>query len=236
MTIRSSSWRWAKCWRRLSVKARSRSMRWTAAKASACACPVFLRLPGVGPGIPGHPRSVPLVAAAAQARPGLRIVIYTGHAHPCLALAAIEAGAQAYVSKASGARLALDATRTAIGGQRFVDPAIDLDLARNHAWRSLSPNERSILLSLAPGRNLQVLATDSQCSYKTVTAHKYNASGSWSCAPTPRSGRSSCATDWIIYSILGRRRIDAVIALTLLSRSFPIGGSFGYWYAIDSRH
>jgi DNA-binding NarL/FixJ family response regulator len=125
--------------------------------------------------MPGHPRSVPLVAAAAQARPGLRIVIYTGHAHPCLALAAIEAGAQAYVSKASGARLALDAIRTTMGGERFMDPAIDLDLARNHVWRRLSPNERSILLSLARGENLQALAIDSQRSYNTVTAHKYNA-------------------------------------------------------------
>ena len=125
--------------------------------------------------IPERPRSVPLVAAVTSSRQDLRIVVYTGHAHPCLALAAMEAGALAYVSKASGARLALDAIQTVIDGGRFVDPTIDLGLARNHPWSRLSPSERSILLSLARGENLQALAIDSQRSYKTVTAHKYNA-------------------------------------------------------------
>ena len=125
--------------------------------------------------MPGRPRSVPLVTAVKRAVPALRIAVYTGHSHPCLALAALEAGAEAYVSKASGARLALDAIGDVVRGGRFVDPSIDLDAARNHAWSRLTASERSILLSLAQGGNLQALAIDSQRSYKTVTAHKYNA-------------------------------------------------------------
>ena len=125
--------------------------------------------------MPGRPRSVPLVAAVKGTRSGLRVAIYSGHAHPCLALAAMEAGAAAYISKASGPRLALDAIREVVEGRQFVDPSIDLEAARNHAWSRLTASERSILLSLAQGGNLQALAIDSQRSYKTVTAHKYNA-------------------------------------------------------------
>lgn len=125
--------------------------------------------------MPGRPRSVPLLAAVKGVTHELRVTVYTGHAHPCLALAAVEAGAAAYVSKASGPRLALDAIRTVVDGGRFVDPSIDLEAARNHAWSRLTASERSILLALAQGENLQALALDSQRSYKTVTTHKYNA-------------------------------------------------------------
>lgn len=126
--------------------------------------------------MPGRPRSVALLAAVKSVRPTLKVAVYTGHVHPCLALAAIERGAAAYVSKASGPRLALDAIRSVVvDGADFVDPSIDLDAARKHPWSSLTASERSILLALAQGGNLQALAIDSQRSYKTVTAHKYNA-------------------------------------------------------------
>jgi len=108
-------------------------------------------------------------------RPDLKIVIYTGHAHPSLALATFDLGAKAHVLKASGPNLAIDAIRIVSSGGSFVDPAIDLESARSHPWHQLTSGERKVLLALARGENLQVIAIDSCRSYKTVTTHKYNA-------------------------------------------------------------
>lgn len=92
--------------------------------------------------MPGRPRSVPLLAEVKGVAHDIRMAVYTGHAHSCLALATLKAGAAAYVSKASGRRLALDAIRTVVDGGRFVDPSIDLEVASNHAWRCLTASER----------------------------------------------------------------------------------------------
>ena len=125
--------------------------------------------------MPGSPTSIPLLKAVMGVCPGLRVIVYTGHVHPCLALASLDLGASGYVSKNSGPFSAMEAMRTVVGGGQFVDPAIDLQAARNHPWRRLTAAEQGILIALARGNNLQALAIDSERSYKTVTTHKYNA-------------------------------------------------------------
>lgn len=125
--------------------------------------------------MPGSPTSIPLLKAVMSACPNLRVIVYTGHVHPCLALASLDQGASGYVSKNSGPFLAMEAMRTVVAGGHFVDPAIDLQAARNHPWMRLTAAEQGILIALAQGNNLQALAIDSERSYKTVTTHKYNA-------------------------------------------------------------
>lgn len=125
--------------------------------------------------MPGSPTSIPLLKAVMGVCPGLRVIVYTGHVHPCLALASLDLGASGYVSKNSGPFSAMEAMRTVVDGGRFVDPAIDLQAARNHPWRRLTAAEQGILIALAKGNNLQALAIDSERSYKTITTHKYNA-------------------------------------------------------------
>lgn len=125
--------------------------------------------------MPGDLKSVPLLQAVHALRPEIRIVVYSGQAYPCLALASLDHGASAYVSKNSGPHLAIEAMRAVVAGKNFVDPAIDLQAARKHPWTRLTAAERDVLLALARGGNLQALAIDSDRSYKTVTAHKYNA-------------------------------------------------------------
>ncbi len=125
--------------------------------------------------MPGDLKSVPLLQAVHALRPEMRIVVYSGQAHPCLALASFDQGASAYVSKNSGPHVVMDAVQAVARGESFVDPAIDLQVARNHPWMRLTAAEHEILLALAKGGNLQALAIDSDRSYKTVTAHKYNA-------------------------------------------------------------
>lgn len=125
--------------------------------------------------MPGKLQSVPLLRAVIDTSPGLRIVVYTGHAHPSLALAAIDLGTKGYVLKASGPTLAIDAIRTVSEGGIFVDPALDIESARSHPWHQLTPSERLVLLAIAGGQPLQAVAIDTGRSYKTITAHKYNA-------------------------------------------------------------
>lgn len=125
--------------------------------------------------MPGKLQSVPLLKAVIDTCPELRIVVYTGHAHPSLALAAFDLGAKGYVLKASGPNLAIDAIRTVSEGGLFVDPALDIESARSHPWHQLTPSERQVLLAIAKGQPLQAFAIDTGRSYKTITAHKYNA-------------------------------------------------------------
>lgn len=125
--------------------------------------------------MPGELKSIPLLRAAHAVRPEMRIVVYTGQTYACLALASLDSGASAYVSKNSGPHLAIEAARAVVEGQRFVDPSIDLQAARNHPWMRLTVAEQEVLLAIAMGGNLQALAIDSDRSYKTVTAHKYKA-------------------------------------------------------------
>jgi DNA-binding NarL/FixJ family response regulator len=125
--------------------------------------------------MPGDLRSVHLLDAVVAVAPDLRIIVYTGYAHPCLALASLDHGATAYLSKSSGPQLAIQAIREVVEGNGFVDPSIDLGAAREHPWVRLTAAEQEILLALANGENLQALAIDSKRSYKTVTTHKYNA-------------------------------------------------------------
>jgi DNA-binding NarL/FixJ family response regulator len=125
--------------------------------------------------MPERPRGISLLEAVRTARPSLKIIVYTGHVSPCLALTAIDLGAVAYVSKGSGPQLAIDAIRAVLYGHTFIDPSIDLDAARNHPWNHLTASEREVLLALGRGENMQALAIDSERSYKTVTTHKYNA-------------------------------------------------------------
>jgi two-component system capsular synthesis response regulator RcsB len=125
--------------------------------------------------MPGQFKSVFLLEMLLARWPDLLVAVYTGNAHPSLALAAMDLGVRAYVLKASGPHIAIEAVRLALEGKRFIDPAVDLEAARAHPWHQLTPGERQVLLAIARGNNLQAIAIDSGRSYKTVTAHKYNA-------------------------------------------------------------
>jgi len=143
---------------------------------------LLARLPGVQADylvldlfMPGASSSIPLLERVVAQRPDVRVVAYTGADQPMLALNALDGGAQAFVSKASGPDVVIEAIRALSNGDRFIDPRIDLDAARRHPWQTLTPGERAVLVALAGGQHLHAIALDSDRSYKTVTAHKYNA-------------------------------------------------------------
>ncbi len=129
----------------------------------------------VEPEMPGQLRSVNLIEAVLKRRPTIRMVAYSSGCQPCLVEAVIEAGAQACVAKTSSPARVIDAVRVLGSGGRFVDPAIDLELARSHPWRHLTPSEREVVLRLARSEPLPTIAAETGRSYKTLSAHKYNA-------------------------------------------------------------
>jgi DNA-binding NarL/FixJ family response regulator len=127
------------------------------------------------PDMSAPPKGIPLLKAVRGEDPSSKLIVYTGNTSPSVALAALDQGAMAYVSKCSGPQVAIDAIRAVVAGHTFVDPSIDVEAARKHPWNSLSSSERSVMLALARGENMQALAIDSHRSYKTVSTHKYNA-------------------------------------------------------------
>jgi DNA-binding NarL/FixJ family response regulator len=125
--------------------------------------------------MPGAIKGLSLLRAVLAMQPRLSVMIYTGAVQPCLAQAALEFGARAYVSKASGPQVAIEAIRAVFDGRMFVDPEIDMDAAKGHPWNGLTSRERVVMIALAKGEQLKAIAVDTGRSYKTVTAHKYNA-------------------------------------------------------------
>lgn len=127
------------------------------------------------PDMSAPPKGIPLLKVVRDEGPSSKLIVYTGNTSPSMALAALDQGAMAYVSKCSGPQVAIDAIRAVVAGKTFIDPSIDLEAARKHPWNSLSSSERGVMLALARGENMQALAIDSHRSYKTVSTHKYNA-------------------------------------------------------------
>lgn len=125
--------------------------------------------------MPGRLKSMSLLREVLARQPQLQTLIYTGIDQPFLALAALELGARAFVLKSCSSEIVITAIRSVMAGQNYVDPSIDLAEAKRHPWHQLTTGERAVLLALARGENLQAIAIDSGRSYKTVTAHKYNA-------------------------------------------------------------
>lgn len=108
-------------------------------------------------------------------RPRPKVLIYSADTHPCVVRAAMDAGAHAYLARTSDPDRLSEAYLRVIRSELYVDPAIDLSKADQHLWRQLTLCERDVLVGLAKGRSLQQLAIETGRSYKTVTAHKYNA-------------------------------------------------------------
>ncbi|MDA8486725.1 response regulator [Pseudomonas resinovorans] len=120
-------------------------------------------------------RSLSLLSAARRKAPKLGIIAYSSHNAPCLALAALERGANGYVCKLSEHTLIIEAINSLKTGEKFCDPTINLLAGLSHPWHSLSDAEQEVLLSLAEGQNLESVAKRYNSHYKTIAARKYNA-------------------------------------------------------------
>ncbi len=129
---------------------------------------VDLTLPG-----PSGPR---LIRRLREVQPALRTLVVSMHDSPAVVRAALEAGADGYLTKDSDPQVLLDAVRQVVAGQRFIDPRVApaLEARVPDAAGELSPRELQVMQRLVAGQSNHQIAEDLHLSEKTVSTHKTN--------------------------------------------------------------
>ncbi len=113
-----------------------------------------------------------------DARPQLRVVIYTGASDAELLYEGLDSGAHGYVLKAGPMHELAAAIVQVAGGGTYVDPRLDRILLSERATArvsQLSPREREVLHLMAEGRTADGVADALGVSVETVRTHVRNA-------------------------------------------------------------
>jgi DNA-binding NarL/FixJ family response regulator len=108
--------------------------------------------------------------------PNVRFVFLSRDESDDARLAAVEAGASAYLHKSSPASDVIDTIRKVAAGMSLITPAMVARLVsrghdREHMRDSLSPREREVLQLLADGMASRQIAQRLGISYSTVRTH-----------------------------------------------------------------
>ena len=108
--------------------------------------------------------------------PDTRFVFLSRDGSDDARLAAIEAGASAYLLKSGPASEVIDGVRKVAHGQTLISPTVIAQLVsrgrdREHMRESLSPREREVLQLMADGVATREIARRLGISYSTVRAH-----------------------------------------------------------------
>src|SRR5438874_1213436 len=117
-----------------------------------------------------------------QTFPNTRFVFLSRDGSDDARLAAVEAGASAYVLKSDPASSVIEAVRNAARGVSMISPAAIARLVsrgkdRAHVRDSLSPREREVLQHMAEGVGARQIAKALGISYATVRTHIRSISG-----------------------------------------------------------
>ena len=111
--------------------------------------------------------------------PEARLVFVTMHKDARMAARALDAGASAYVPKASAASELVDAVTCVLRGETYVTPRLkssEIESARRlptREGRRLTPRQREVLQLLAEGKLMKQVARELGLSTRTVAHHKY---------------------------------------------------------------
>ena len=116
--------------------------------------------------------------------PALRVIIMSIHGESMIVRAALEAGACGYLLKDVAGEQLLQAIRTVLDGQAFLQPCLVqsvlnelrsmMDGAPSRGLASLSPQERRILPLLAEGKTNKEIGVELTLSDKTVKNYLAN--------------------------------------------------------------
>ncbi len=111
-----------------------------------------------------------------QTFPDTRFVFLSRDGSDDARLAAVEAGASAYVLKSDPASSVIEAVRNAADGVNMISPTVIARLVskgkdRAHIRNSLSPREREVLRLLADGVTMREIGKRLGVSYSTVRTH-----------------------------------------------------------------
>ena len=121
---------------------------------------------------------VGLIATVRRGYPQLPILVLSMHNEAEVAAAALDAGANGYLTKSCDAETLLFAIRRIKIGEHFVDPSLSRAVmaGRNTANSpiKLSERENQILAMLTTGLATKEIARQLEISVKTVSTHKTN--------------------------------------------------------------
>jgi len=128
--------------------------------------------------LPG-PDGISVLTQIKQDRPATEVLMLTSSAADEHVLAAVRAGALAYLPKTAGVDHLVDAVRAAARGESVLDPKIAARLVREvrdgavgrRPLDQLSPRELEVLAVLARGRSNREIARALTITEETVKAH-----------------------------------------------------------------
>jgi two-component system, NarL family, response regulator LiaR len=128
--------------------------------------------------LPG-PDGIGVLAQIKQERPATEVLMLTSSTDEEHLLAAVRAGALAYLPKTAGVDQVVTAVRAAARGESVLEPRIAARLVREvrqatvrrRPLDQLSPRELEVLAGLARGRSNRQIARVLQISEETVKAH-----------------------------------------------------------------
>ena len=129
-----------------------------------------LNMPG-GSGLEGIPKVL-------ESSPETRVIVLTMQSEPAFARQAFQAGARGYVVKHSAAHELVEAIRTALSGDTYINPTLGARIAAEPADEGppddLTPREIEILGLLADGYMNPEIAEKLVLSVRTVETHRAN--------------------------------------------------------------
>jgi two-component system invasion response regulator UvrY len=112
-------------------------------------------------------------------RPNLPMIIFSMHSEEQFAIRALKGGASGYVAKDSDSTQLVEAIRKAIGGGRYVSPALAerlaADLSRDLSLEPheiLSDREFEVMRLIAAGKTTTAIADQLSLSVKTVSTYR----------------------------------------------------------------
>ena len=121
-----------------------------------------------------------LIMRIRAAKPALPILVLSMHKTSQMAIHALRAGANGYVTKDSEPEILLSAMRKVAAGGRFIDSVLSEEIAYNVTFPdrhlphlTLSSREFEVFRLLASGSNVNKIAEQLHLSNKTVSTYKF---------------------------------------------------------------
>jgi len=112
-----------------------------------------------------------------QREPEARVLVFSMYDDELMAIKAMEAGARGFLTKGAQPKIILEAIRTVVGGEVFIENRVAQKMALHHANRGkgldgLTRREFEIFHMLADGKSVQAISDTLHLSPKTVGTHR----------------------------------------------------------------
>ncbi|OIQ91057.1 transcriptional regulatory protein DegU [mine drainage metagenome] len=158
-----------------------------------------LRMPGMN-GLQG-------VETMRKARPGVPVVILSGHVEREEVLAAVRAGASGYIPKTISGTALINALRLVLAGESYLPPSILMDSTPTDAkppaspLSTLSAREREILGYLIEGQTNKEIARRLDLQEITIKIHLRNVYRKIGAVNRAQAVRIALSSGWVLTPI-----------------------------------